>query len=736
MPIVESFDFSEDRLPNLNPLWDQTTETIDISTLSEGEYVLTGTYVLGTPLAMLLDALPIPALLMDESYVIIFANKACGNISPDYRRVENRSFSSLFPRPKEADKADILIRKVFLSRKAHSYEGLLEIEGGKIWSRMHLRSLRRDNQTSVLALVENLTLEKRQLLLTKKHEEQLKIAQNDLERLVEERTAELLKINEELRKAREELEDRVEERTAKLKSFNEKLRSEIGVRRRTEKALKDSQEKYRIVVENANDGIIVHQQGKIHFVNKRFEDIIGYSNHELKSKDFFELIHPEDRKAASEADRKMVSDRSAPRNFTYRVVDRKGRLRWLDIHAVAVTWQGTPATLSFLTDTTSKRKLEEEVLKIQKLESVGVLAGGIAHDFNNILTAVQGNISLAKIYMPGNGKALGRLKEAGKACKRAQSLTNQLMTFAKGGAPIKQSASIAKILREACEFAVRGSNVRCEFVIARDTWPVEVDEAQISQVFSNLVINADQAMPHGGTIYVSAENVVITNENGSTVKPGKYVRMSVRDEGVGISPENLLKIFDPYFTTKKTGSGLGLASTFFIIQNHEGSISVTSKEGVGTKFVIYLAASQAVLIQDVPEDGGIFMGQGRILVMDDETSIRDLTSELLSMLGYEAVVAKNGTEAMELYLEAKKTMKPFDAVILDLTVPGGMGGNEFLQQLLRIDKNVKAIVSSGYSNDPIMAECEKYGFKGVIPKPYDAEDLSRVLRRVMYGECA
>ena len=383
-----------------------------------------------------------------------------------------------------------------------------------------------------------------------------------------------------------------------------------------------------------------------------------------------------------------------------------------------------------------RKHLEEERLRVQKLESIVILAGGIAHDFNNVLTSILGNISLAEMYLRDEDsidKISERLKEAKKASIKAKDLTQQLLTFSRGGAPIKKLISIGDIVRESASFTLRNSKVKCEFSIPDDLWLVEVDEGQMSPVISNLTINADQAMPDGGVIKVRAENVNLDEKYGLPLRPGAYVNISIEDQGVGIPKEHLQRIFNPYFTTKEKSSGLGLSTSYSIIKNHHGHIVVESQVEVGSTFHIYIpACPEKTLVKDKEEK--LSMGKGRILVMDDEEMIRETASEMLRSIGYEATTAVDGTEAIELYKRAKESSCPFDLVIMDLTIPGGMGGKKAIQKLIEIDPDIKAIVSSGYSNDSIMANFEKYGFSGVIAKPYRLNELSEVLNDVMMGE--
>jgi signal transduction histidine kinase/CheY-like chemotaxis protein len=444
-----------------------------------------------------------------------------------------------------------------------------------------------------------------------------------------------------------------------------------------------------------------------------------------------DFIHPDDRGMVVERYQKRLRRERFIDVYPFRIIDKWGKTRWVEINVVFVNWAGRPATLNFLTDITSRRAMEEELLKVQKLESIGVLAGGIAHDFNNILTAILGNISLAKIYSEGGDRAGERLTEAEKACLQAQALTQQLLTFSKGGAPVKKVLSVSQLVSDSSLFALRGSNVRSEMSVPDDLWTVEADEGQIGQVIGNLVINADEAMPLGGVIHVQAENVTMTASDGLPIRDGKYVRVSVTDYGVGIPQEILPRIFDPYFTTKQKGSGLGLTTAYSIVKNHDGLITVESRPGVATTFHVYLPASEKEEEPRQDSEEQLIRGKGRILLMDDEETIRDLAAEMLSLMGYEVVLAEHGAEAIDLYKSARISSRPFDAIIMDLTVRGGMGGREAIEILSKIDPNIKAIVSSGYSSDPIMADYGKYGFSGVAAKPYTASELGEILSKVL-----
>jgi len=384
-----------------------------------------------------------------------------------------------------------------------------------------------------------------------------------------------------------------------------------------------------------------------------------------------------------------------------------------------------------IVDITTHKRMEEEVLRIEKLEALGVLAGGIAHDFNNVLTPIMANISIAKHYGNLDDDIAEMLTDAEKASLHAKSLTQQLLTFSKGGGLAKKSASISKLLEDASKFALSGSNVRYECSIPEPLWPVEMDEGQITQVIHNMIINADQAMPGGGTVEIRAENVATGPEDSLPLKKGKYVKISIADQGVGIPEKHLPKIFDPFYTTKEKGSGLGLSTSFTIVDRHDGTIQVESDTGVGTTFHIYLPASEKDLSIEQQEWKRTKTGQGRVLLVDDQEAVRKAAGRILERLGYDVEFARDGPEGIRVYEGAMKRKQPFNLVILDLTIPGGMGGRETIQALKKMDPGASVIVSSGYSDDPIMSDYREYGVSGVVAKPYRIDDLAEAIHMVL-----
>jgi PAS domain S-box-containing protein len=388
-----------------------------------------------------------------------------------------------------------------------------------------------------------------------------------------------------------------------------------------------------------------------------------------------------------------------------------------------------------LDDVSEQKRSEEDRLILNRLESTGILAAGIAHDFNNLLTMILLNLELAQTLIPPGEELTRHLAQAKQAGLMATELTQQLVTFAAGGAPIRKPALLPGLIEASVRFAASGSRLRCDFSLAKDLWPVEVDAGQIGQVIRNLVLNAREAKPAGGVISVRAENVVLEFQEHPTLPPGEYVRVSVTDWGGGISKEVLPKIFDPYFSTKQRGTqkgmGLGLSICHTIIQKHGGAIAVESNPGVGTTFRIHLPATRKLPQKEKAFVPTGVLGQRKILVMDDEEVIRKLVRRLLQQMGHEVELVEDGQRAIGAYESAKGQGRPFDVVILDLTIRDGVGGQDTVRELLKIDPAVKTIVMSGYPNEPAVLEPERYGFKGVLTKPFDKVKLGSVLSLVL-----
>jgi PAS domain S-box-containing protein len=503
-------------------------------------------------------------------------------------------------------------------------------------------------------------------------------------------------------------------------------------------SLQQSEGKFRAIASTAADAIIVmDNHGIITYFNAAAEKMFGYSWQEALGKELHQLIAPERyRDAYKNGFEKFRESGRGPaigNTLEFRAVRKDGTEFPIEVSTSVIPVSDEWHAVGIVRDISERKRTERELLKLEKLESLGVLAGGLAHDFNNLLTIMMGNISLAMLDTDVASSNYSRLANLGEAAVRAQNLTRQLLTFAKGGAPVKKTVCVREIIEESCRFSLSGSNVNCNFSFAEDLKPAEVDPGQIGQVIHNLILNAVQAMPQGGSVDVGCQNISVTPNDGLPVVPGNYVKISVRDAGIGIPKENLSKIFDPYFTTKAKGSGLGLATSYSIVNRHGGAITVDSIPGSGPVFHLYLPASDNKPEAAEFREQSAARGKGRILIMDDEHAYRMVLGDILKTIGYEYELARDGTEAIEFYKNAMAAGRPFDTVIMDLTIPGGMGGKEAIKKLLEMDPKVKAIVASGYSSDPVMADFKAYGFMGMIEKPFDLRTLSAALQAVLSG---
>ena len=507
----------------------------------------------------------------------------------------------------------------------------------------------------------------------------------------------------------------------------------------TEETLREERERIAITLSSIVEGVFTTDtRGRITYMNRMAEELSGWKQRDAMGRSIEEVVRFLHSGVNEEDDHPVthaleVGTLLHPLDH-YPLFDQTNGERPV-VYSVSPLRRSDGNLLGavlILRDMTERIKLDEERLKASKLDSLGLLAGGIAHDFNNLLTTILGNLSMTKAWVNSRDHLFNFLSEAENASLRAKKLTQQLLTFAKGGTPLKKPLALQQVIPESAAFALSGSPTRCQCDIPDDLWLIEADEGQIGQVIHNLAVNAHQAMPTGGTLTIRAENVTETTEqakqNGMQAA-GKYVKLTIQDNGNGIPPYVLQKIFDPYYSTKQTGSGLGLSTAYSIINNHHGTIAAASLQGQGATFVIHLPASPATTTAH--QVSPLTMtGEGRVLVMDDEESIRLLLGEMLQHLGYDVQCVAEGKEALERYQEAYHARQPFHAVILDLTVTGGLGGKDTVQQLRQFDPQVKAIVASGYSNDPVLSRYATFGFHGVVAKPFRLAELSQVLHQI------
>ncbi|MFA7403471.1 MAG: PAS domain S-box protein [Pelobacteraceae bacterium] len=548
------------------------------------------------------------------------------------------------------------------------------------------------------------------------------------------------------------LEEQVAERTTQLSELNDKLQQtneelarEIAEHKRAEVALRESEAHYRLLAEDASDVLWrLDSDYRFTYISPADERLRGFKADEVLGHHVFEFFDGEGiatlkKKAQQRQEAEQNGIMSGTTTFEARHLCKDGRWIWVEISSIPMRDVNGAVTgfHGISREVTERKEREKELLKIEKLESLGALAGGIAHDFNNILTGIMGNVSFARMFLDDTHKSFKPLVEAEKASVRATELSHQLLTFARGGDPVKKVVSLQFLVSESVSLFLRGSNVKGVVEIPDSVHAIEADQGQMNQVFHNLIVNAAFAMPDGGTLVVTAENEILAVANSMNLPGGSYVRLSFADQGCGISEDDLKRIFDPYFTTKSDGNGLGLASVHSIVKRHGGHIGVSSSPGNGTTFTIHLPSIGETYARhqtgaEEPQILAVHTG-GSVLVMDDEEIIREMTTEMLDYLGYQVITCENGAEAVAEYQAACAAGAAFSAVIMDLTIPGGMGGKEAAEQILAIDPNACLIVSSGYSNDPIMSDYSAYGFSGAIAKPYKMTEFVELLSSMMSG---
>jgi two-component system cell cycle sensor histidine kinase/response regulator CckA len=508
-------------------------------------------------------------------------------------------------------------------------------------------------------------------------------------------------------------------------SVAERQIRELAERNHARAALQESARTLTNILENTTDGFFaVDRQWKFTYLNPEAEKLLARARDDLIGRELWKEF-PELNNSPFELNYRRVMTEQEPAEFE--ASDEAGKV-WFEVHA----YPSGGGVSVFFRDMTERKHNEEERLTTSKLESLGTLAGGIAHDLNNILTVISGNIGLAQLDAPRDaGSLLSFLSKAGQAAQHAAHLSSQLLTFSKGGAPLKRVASISELLGQAAEFSLYGSNLRADIDIAVDLWKAEVDPGQIEQVINALMINAREAMPHGGTVRISGRNVELEEKSGSLLPAGRYIKIMIADRGGGISEALATKIFDPYFTTKPTGSGLGLSISYSIVKRHGGVLHLENSSPEGSTFAFYLPATERPVAAPEPEvSERVFnFNHQKVLVMDDEAAIRDLTSQLLGTLGYEVMAVPDGREAVKVYERALRRGESFQAVILDATIRGGMGGLATIERLRSVDPNVNAIICSGYSDEAALSQFLAYGFRSALPKPFTRRELADALQR-------
>ena len=501
---------------------------------------------------------------------------------------------------------------------------------------------------------------------------------------------------------------------------------------RMEKRLETEEHNFLKLAMNAGDAIfVVDDKGAVVFANQKASDLTERPKDDLLRSHISELITPVD-PAMAENDNWFFSE--TPVDMEAALAVKGGDKVRIEINGTRTLWEEQSAFLILVRDVTLLKRIEEEKRKVEqyldqakKLQAVGVLAGGIAHEFSNILSVITGYITMAKMDLSHDATLSGYLSKAEEASFKAALLTKRLLTFSEGGDPVKAEVSLPEVVREACAFSLRNAKSLCEFHVGEHIRTGNVDREQIDQAVHTIVINADQAMPEGGVIRVQIENVTVGSDSAFPVNPGNYVKIAFQDHGEGIPEAVLPDIFNPFFSTKPGASGLGLTTAYSIVKKHGGHITAESREGSGAEFVVYLPA----LEQAEDKSAEFSRRKRKILFMDDEKEIRILLGKMLKRMGYEYKEASEGEEAVSLFKQARDIEEPFDAVILDLMIPDGLGGKETIEILREIDPGVKAVVAGGYSNDPIMCDFRTFGFGAAIKKPITFDEMETKIRDIL-----
>ncbi|MBN1337154.1 MAG: PAS domain S-box protein [Deltaproteobacteria bacterium] len=508
------------------------------------------------------------------------------------------------------------------------------------------------------------------------------------------------------------------------------LSRDITSERDAREAARASEERYRRILAATFDAILIHDGGLVLEANEGAARFLGYDDASaLVGRHASEFIHPEDR---TSLDRRLLAEPAG--SWFGRAVRVDGHVLQVEITSTAYEEGGRRLRLTAARDISDRHQLELERLKAERIDSLGVLAGGIAHDFNNLLAGFLGHLEVVRCRLGDHPDLLVHIDAAARAVDRATALTHQLLAFAKGGAPVVRPTALGGTLRDAVSFALRGANVEGRIHVPPGLWPATVDVGQLAQVLHNLVLNAAQAMPGGGTVEVRASNQLLEADVLPGLQAGRYVRIDVEDHGPGIPPEILPRIFDPYFTTRAGGTGLGLATSYAIVRNHAGRIAVDTRMGKGTVFRVYLPAAHTSATNPRDRPAPARNRLSRVLLMDDDPTVREVLGEMIRLLGCTCEAADRGEAALDLFRAASGQEEPFNVVVLDLTVPGGLGGLDTLAALRDLDPEVRAVATSGYSDDPVLAHPARYGFQAVLAKPFRLQDVAEALDRAVAVE--
>jgi len=697
---------------------DNGTETIDLTGLLKRNITLTGSFDLrgveARALTKLLDSLPMPALLVDHTCAVAFANEFWDKTIEDGDRIQGRPLRDFFPNPAQAQHVQDLLEVTFADRKPRTRRLALNTRFRQLWGRMHLRSLRVAASRYILVLYQDLTPEKEQLNLQKKY-------------------------SEELQKAHDELERHVEARTVELKQANAKLLSEIAERQRTDQALRESEANYRAIFDAANDAIFVHhaETFEILDINQKMSEIYGYAPEEARQLTWQELTCDEPlcpQKDASEFMRHAAQ--GEPQLFEWMAKDKSGRSFWVEVNLKRALIGGTDRLLAVVRDITQRKLLEERLRQAQKMEAVGRLAGGVAHDFNNILTAVMGHSNLLLQHLPSDSPYRKKVDQILQGADKAARLTQQLLAFGRKQVLDVKVVDLNEVITEAYGRLTNllAEDIRLITLFEPALAKVRADRGQIEQILVNLASNARDAMPNGGELIVETCNITLDQSYTRVhpdVQPGSYVMIAVSDSGHGMNPETVSRVFEPFFTTKSqgTGSGLGLSMVFGIVKQHQGHIVVRSEPGLGTTFKLYWPALQDEKTPEIEDEVAFtqYRGNETVMVVEDEPSVLETTCEILQLLGYTVLQANNPDDAIKSFEQHRV---PIHLLVTDVVMPR-IDGSALYNQIARQRPELKVLYVSGYTENAIVHHGILKPGVHFVHKPFTALTLARKAREIL-----
>jgi two-component system, cell cycle sensor histidine kinase and response regulator CckA len=697
---------------------ESTTDSVDLTGLFSKNFTVTGSFdlrgVQAKSLHKLLDSLPMPVLLVDEGYSVAYANDSWDKLIGEFDKIKGREFDRLFPDQRQAAEVHNLLDRTFADRKPRNRKWALNTGRRQIWGRMHLRSLRVGKRRYILVLYQDLTVEKEQLDLIKKRSEQVRMAYDQLEK-------------------------RVEERTADLKQANARLLAEIAERKITEQALRESEANYRAIFEAANDAILVQDVDTFQILdaNSKVCEIFGYTPDELRNLTLRHLSA--DQQAYLEKDPSQWLKKAAegtPQLFEWFSRNKAGRSFWVEVNLKGAVIGGNDRLLAVVRDITERKQLEERLREAQKMEAVGRLAGGVAHDFNNVLTAILGQADMLRQQLSRDPTQQKRVDMIIEGAQRATDLTRELLAFSRKQLLDLKAVDLNDIIRdmEDALIGIVGETIQILMLLDTAIPKVKVDSSQIGRMMLNLAVNARDAMPNGGELIIETLRISLDAKSARVMpdmEAGEYVMLAVSDTGVGMTSETASRIFEPFFTTKREGqgAGLGLAMVYGIMKQHHGHVTVRSLPGMGSTFKMYWPAfvEGADAAQQPIEPMLSFLGAETVLLVEDESLVRELTREILEMFGYRILEATDPEDAIRVSESYQGTIH---LLLTDVVMPI-MDGYSLYEQLLRLRRDIKALFMSGYTEHAIVHHGVLKPGLHFLQKPFNAQAVARKVREAL-----